>query len=105
MFVEMRTYTLQVGRVPEYLRIYEAEGMETQKRILGLMLGYYSCDSGDLNQVIHMWGYDDMPDRAQRRTALFQDPVWLAYIPKVSGLILKQENRFLSPARFLNPKR
>jgi len=103
MIVEMRTYTLGLGRVPEYLRLYEAEGLEPQKRILGHLVGYYSTETGELNQVIHMWGYSDLNDRAARRAALFQDPTWLAYIPKVAGLILKQENRFLTPARFFTP--
>ena len=43
MIVEMRTYTLHVGQVAGYLRLYEAEGLETQKRILGKLVGYYSC--------------------------------------------------------------
>ena len=100
MIVEQRTYTLHIGKVAEYLRLYEAEGMETQKRILGRMVGYYSCESGDVNQVIHLWGYDDLNDRAQRRAALFQDPTWLAYIPRIMPLIITQEARFLTPARF-----
>ena len=103
MIVEMRTYTLHVGRVAEYLRIYEAVGLETQKRILGKLVGYYTAETGDLNQVIHMWGYEDMVDRTARRTALFKDPVWLAYIPQIGPLLLAQESRILNPARFFTP--
>ena len=35
MIVEQRTYTLYPGKTPEYLRLYESEGMAIQTRILG----------------------------------------------------------------------
>jgi hypothetical protein len=31
VIVEMREYTLAAGSVPEYLRLYEAEGLEIQR--------------------------------------------------------------------------
>ena len=46
MIVEMREYTLHPGKVPEYLRLYEDEGLEIQREILGRMLGYYSTEVG-----------------------------------------------------------
>ena len=100
MIVEMRTYTLKPGQVGNYLKLYEAEGLETQTRILGRLLGYYASETGDVNQVIHLWAYDDLADRQRRRAALFADPVWLAYIPKIVELIVTQESKILNPARF-----
>ena len=64
------------------------------------MVGYYSSETGDVNQVIHLWAYDDLADRQRRRAALFADPVWLAYIPKIVDLIATQESKILNPARF-----
>ena len=100
MIVEMRTYTLKVGQVGNYLKLYEAEGLDTQTRILGRLLGYYASETGDVNQVIHLWAYEDLADRQRRRAALFADPVWLAYIPKIVELIVTQESKILNPARF-----
>ena len=100
MIFEMRTYTLHPGQVANYLRIYEAEGFPTQSRILGRLIGYYSTEIGNVNQVVHLWGYDSFEERTRRRAALFADPVWLAYIPKVVGMIAAQESKILSPARF-----
>ena len=31
MIVEMREYTLQAGKVPEYLKLYESEGLDIQR--------------------------------------------------------------------------
>ncbi len=100
MIVEMRTYTLKVGQVGNYLKLYEAEGLETQTRILGRLLGYYASETGDVNQVIHLWAYDDLADRQRRRAALFADPVWLAYIPRIVEMIVTQESKILNPAKF-----
>jgi hypothetical protein len=100
MIVEMRTYTLRPGEVGNYLRLYEAEGLATQTRILGRLLGYYSSETGDVNQVVHLWAYEDFAERQKRRAALFADPVWLAYIPKVVSMIVTQESKILNPARF-----
>lgn len=100
MIVEQRTYTMHVGKVPEYLSLYEQEGMAIQKSILGNMLGYFFCEIGTQNQVVHMWGYEDFEDRTKRRTLLFQDEGWKAYIAKVRPLVVHQENKILIPAPF-----
>jgi hypothetical protein len=100
MIVEERIYTLQVGTVPEYLRLYEAEGLAIQKPILGNMVGYFTTEFGPLNQIIHMWGYADLNDRARRRAQLAADPGWQAYIKKVRPFMITQENKLLIPASF-----
>ena len=51
MIVEERIYTLQIGKVPEYLKLYAAEGFAVQTRILGNLLGYYQVEFGPQNQI------------------------------------------------------
>lgn len=104
MLVEERIYTLQPATTAAYIKAYEAEGMAIQKRILGRMVGYYQTEFGELNQVIHMWAYEDLNERAQRRAALFADAGWLAYLPKVRPFLVKQESKLLIPAPFLTVK-
>jgi len=100
MIVEQRTYTLHVGKVPEYLRLYESEGMAIQTRILGRLVGYFTTDIGPLNQIIHMWGYDSLEDRARRRAQMQADPGWKAYVAKIQPLIHTQETKILIPTSF-----
>ena len=104
MIVEMRTYTLALGATPKYLRLYEEKGLAAQKRILGQLLGFYQTEVGELNQIIHLWGYDSFEDRATRRKALWSDPEWLAYVKDIGGLVIKQENQLLLPAPFYTPQ-
>ncbi|MDB5874180.1 MAG: hypothetical protein JWQ07_3622 [Ramlibacter sp.] len=103
MLVEMRTYTAHPGKWREYLRLYEAEGLAVQQRILGRMVGYYSTELGELNQIIHMWAYQDMNERAERRAALLKEPQWQSYIAKMLPLLQRQESKILTPASFFRP--
>src|SRR5262250_3190863 len=100
MIVEQRTYTLHVGKVPEYLRLYESEGMAIQTRILGRLVGYFTTDIGPLNQIIHMWGYDSLENRARRRAQMQADSGWKAYVAKIQPLIHTQETKILIPTSF-----
>ena len=100
MIVEMRTYTLALGATGRYFKLYGEKGLAVQKRILGHLVGYYSVDVGPLNQVVHLWAYDSLDDRAKRRAELWADKEWLAYVGEVGGLVVKQENQILNPAPF-----
>lgn len=101
MIVEERIYTLHIGKVPEYLKLYEAEGLAIQTRILGNLLGYYQVEFGPQNQIVHMWGYDDLSDRQTRRKLLVQDAGWREYVKKIRPLVRYQENKLLLPAPFM----
>jgi len=100
MIVEQRTYTLYPGKTNEYLRIYQEEGLAVQTRVLGRLVGYYSSEIGVVNQLVHMWAYDDFNDRQKRRAALHAEPQWQAYLPKVLPLIMRQETQILIPTAF-----
>lgn len=101
MIVEERIYTLHAGQAPAYLKLYEAEGLAIQKPILGRMVGYYATEFGPLNQVIHMWAYESLAEREERRGRLLSDERWKAYAAKVRPMVVTQENKLLLPAPFM----
>lgn len=103
MLVEERTYTTHPGKWRDYLQLYEAEGLEPQKRILGRMVGYYTSEIGELNQIVHLWAYQDLNERAERRARLLADPAFSAYVKKMLPLLQKQESRILRPTSFFTP--
>jgi hypothetical protein len=100
MIVEERIYTALPGKAAEYVRMYTEEGFAIQRPILGNLVGYFTSEIGTLNQIVHMWAYEDLADRAARRATLLSDPRWKAYSAKVTPLLLNQENRILVPAPF-----
>jgi hypothetical protein len=100
MIVEERIYTCYNGKAQEYVSMYEKEGLAIQRPILGNLVGYFTSEIGTLNQVVHLWAYEDLADRTQRRAKLLNDPAWQTYAAKVRPLLLTQENKILIPARF-----
>lgn len=101
MIVEMREYTLHAGKVQEYFKLYEEEGLEIQKRILGHLVGYYSTEVGPaVNQVVHLWAYEGFDDRVRRRRELAADLGWRSYVQKIRPMLAAQTNRILTPAPF-----
>lgn len=104
MFVEMRTYTLHPGKIATYLNLYETQGIAIQKRILGRMVGYYSTEIGALNQIVHMWAYEELSERTEKRAKLAADPGWQAYVAQIQPLMMSQESKILNPAPFFKVK-
>ena len=105
MIIEQRVYTIKLGTAPVYFSNYEKLGLAAQRRVLGNLVGYYVSDIGTLNQAVHQWAYENYADREQRRTALYKDPEWLAYLGKSRelGLVEKQETSILVAAPFFEP--
>ena len=68
------------GQHLKYLDTYEKEGLEIQRPILGNLVGYFFTDIGPLNQIVHMWGYESLDERAIRRKKLFGYEGWRAYV-------------------------
>ncbi|MBV8948837.1 MAG: NIPSNAP family protein [Solirubrobacterales bacterium] len=105
MIVEMREYTLRAGKVGEYLRLYEREGLEIQREILGHLVGYYATEVGDaVNQVVHLWAYESFDDRMARRQRLAADPGWQSYLEKMRPMLAEQRNRIMRPTSFFEPE-
>ena len=100
MILDERTYTLHAGKLAEFLAAYEKEGYPIQTKHLGKPFGYFITEVGTINQIVHMWAYEDMGDREQRRAALKSDPRWVKYSASVRQYIISQENKILIPAAF-----
>lgn len=100
MFIEQRTYTFKAGTVPQFMALYEEEGLAIQKSILGNMVGYFTSEFGTLNQTVHLWQYQSFEDRAARRAALAANEQWQAFFAKVAPMLISQESKILQPTSF-----
>ena len=100
MIVEHRTYKIKPGKVNELMDLYEKEGMEVHNRILGNQLGFFYTEIGPLNEIVHIYGYDSLDDRAKRRKELAENDTWKNYISKAIGYVEHQESKILIPASF-----
>jgi hypothetical protein len=100
MIVEERCYTVKPGTVQLYYRDYDPRGLEIQKRILGNLIGYFHTEIGELNQIVHLWGYDSLAERERRRALLAADLAWQDYLKQSPDIIVRMESRILVPAPF-----
>ena len=54
MIFEMRTYTIKIGQLNNYINHFEHVGMPIISKYATL-IGYWHTEIGELNQVIHIW--------------------------------------------------
>ena len=97
MIIDERTYTVRPGRLSAYLKSHMAEALPIMRKHLGEPYGYYTAETGDLNQFVHLWRYASMAEREARRMALYADPAWLGYRERTGETewMLHQHNRIL----------
>lgn len=100
MLLEIRTYTIRGGQLAAYLRGYEAQALPIQMRHLERLIGYFVPETGTLNQVVHLWAYDDMTDRSRRLAAMKADPGWAAVGAALGGHVERLESQLLNPTAF-----
>jgi hypothetical protein len=100
MIIEERTYTLKPGTLQVYYKDYDPRGLDIQVRVLGYLIGYFHTEIGELNKVVHLWGYESLAERERRRALLAADPEWHAYLQQSPDIITAMANRILGPAPF-----
>jgi hypothetical protein len=93
---ELRTYRAQVGRAGEWLAHFKAI-MPTREKY-SKNVGLWQTEMGQLNEVVHMWAYRDLNDRAAVRGKVLQDPEWQTFLGKSAPLLLEMKAIPLVPA-------
>lgn len=99
MIYELRTYQVQAGKAPEFLKIYQDNGLHIITRYAKL-IGCWTKESGVLNSVVFLWAYDDLAHRTTQRAKMAQDADWAAFVPSILPYLVHQESVFLNPAGF-----
>ena len=98
MIYEIRTYALKPRSVPEF-------GKRTAALLPGRLAysnlgGFWHTEIGPLNQVVHIWPYDDLNQRAEIRTRAVADGKWP---PQNDDIIVDMESEIYHPAPFMTP--
>ena len=102
MLLDVRTYTCRPGSIKGHLELYERLGKPPQSKHLGLPLAYLTTETGDPNQYVHIWVYDNAADREAKRAAMQADPEWIAYTQESAklGALVSQQNKLMRPVDF-----
>src|SRR5207237_9684767 len=101
MIYEVRQYILKGGTVAKFEERF-AEAYEVRQKYSKMaFLGH--TEIGPLNQVVHIWPYESVDQRAEIRAKANSDPTG-AWPPKgVSELEMEQESWITNPAPFMRP--
>ena len=100
MLYEVRTYTLRPGSVAEFEERYAKRLPLREKH--SKLGAFWHTEFGPLNQVIHVYPYDDLAQRTRVREALAQDTA-RQQLPGGQDLIVEQEAEIMNPAPFMHP--
>ena len=100
MIYEIRTYSLRTGAVAEFEeRFGKRKPLREKHSKLG---GMWHTEFGPLNQVVHIWPYNDLGHRTAVRDAMAKDAE-LSALPGGRDLIVSQEADIMIPAPFMQP--
>ena len=102
MLLDIRTYRCKPGTINAHLELYEKHGKAPQFRCLGEPLAYLKTETGNPNEFVHIWVYENAGDREAKRAAMWADPEWLAYTKQSAelGALESQENKLMVPTDF-----
>jgi hypothetical protein len=92
MIVDARTYTVNPGKLPAYLKHVEDNAVPLQAKYGFRQRGYYTVETGGLNKVVHFWEWENAQERQDQRNALNADPAWTDYRKGSAEMIAAQEN-------------
>ena len=96
MIYEIRTYTLAPGSVAEAEKRF-GEAYEYRKKYSEIT-GFFHSEIGPLNEIVHIWGYRDLADRARVRAEASKDANWP---PKIQEFIRGMKSEIITPFPFL----
>jgi len=96
MIYEVRTYTLKPGSVQAYEDNFE-EGLAEREKFSPLA-AFWHTEIGPLNQVIHVWPYENLEERSRIRGESVKSGKWP---PRHDDLILGMESEIWTPAEFM----
>src|SRR2546423_8679213 len=103
MIIEMRSYRLKPGSVPEVEKRF---GEALRDRVKVSPLGaFFHTEVGPLNRIIHCWPYENRGERSRLRGEAMKLPGWP---PKIQEFLEEMESKIIIPAPFspkLEPRR
>lgn len=95
---ELRTYTLHVGKMAGAVKLFQEVGFpalqkggQDQK-----LVEYFQSDTGMINQLVHLWKFEDDADRRAHWASVFANKDFVeGFASKFRPLLMTQEVKLL----------
>jgi hypothetical protein len=90
---EKRTYSVTVGQMPEVMRLYASQGWPALEAggFAANLIGYFTSDTGELHQLIHLWRFDSDDARRAHWKRLYEHAEFMAFAKQLRPLLRSQE--------------
>jgi hypothetical protein len=98
---ELRTYTLRVGAMAEAVKLYQEIGFPALQKGKHdkKLVGYFQADTGTINQLLHLWKFDDDADRRAHWAAVYANKDFVeGFAVNLRPLLITQEVKLLREA-------
>lgn len=95
---ELRTYDVVVGKMAQVIELYKTQGWPALAKRPNRLVGYFTGDIGALNQLVHLWKFEDDADRREFWAGVFADPEFMAFAAQLRPLLQSQQNKLLMRA-------
>lgn len=92
---ELRTYKLLPANYPQYLAATAASFHLRTKH--SKLVGFWATEIGGVNEVVHIWQYDNLQARKRVRDALAADAEWMTYVVAIRPWLQLQQNELMVP--------
>jgi hypothetical protein len=98
---DLRTYTTKPRSVPAALELF-ARSLPVRERYSPLG-GMFSTEIGPLNQIIHIWPYEDLAALERIRDEAASDPSRMWPPPGLREHLVAMHSEIIAPAPFMAP--
>jgi hypothetical protein len=105
MIHELREYTLELADAEPYFDLFRNVGMRVRGNEYGRLVGSWVVDNEHV-RFLHIWEYESLADRADKRLALSRQKAWTdEFLPEAVKRVSTQSISILNPVagRMLNP--
>ena len=96
MIYEIRTYQIAPGSLAEVEKRF-GEAYEYRRKYSELT-AFLHTEVGPLNEIVHIWGYEDLAERARIRAEAAKNPNWP---PKIAEFIMTQRAEIVNGLPFV----
>ena len=92
---ELRTYKVTVGKMNDVIDLYKTQGWPALSKHPSRLCGYFTGDIGAINELVHLWKFEDDADRRAFWAGVYADPDFMAFAKQLRPLLQSQENKLM----------